>query len=256
MQLFETHFHLDPDDDATAILQRARNAGVAWFLTVASDLADAERLAEIAATEENVFSTAGIHPHVAEKHDGDLTRFRELAARQCIRAIGEIGLDYHYEFSPREQQQILFRQFLELAAELKLPAIVHCREAYDDCLAILEDALQPGQSFVVHSYTGPASYAPRFHELGAHFSFNGIVTFKKAENVREALRAVPLDRLLLETDAPYLAPIPHRGHRNEPAYLPHIAAKVAEVKGVSTEEIARITTTNARQLFNVQLPGQ
>jgi TatD DNase family protein len=252
MQLFETHFHLDPDDDPAAILQRARAAGVAWFLAVASDLADAQRLADIAAAEEGVFSTAGVHPHVAEKFDGDLTSFRELVQRECVRAIGEIGLDYHYEFSPREQQQTVFRQFLALAAELDMPAVVHCREAYDDCLAILENALRPGQPFIIHSYTGPSWYVSRFHELGAHFSFNGIVTFRKADNVREALREVSLDRLLLETDAPYLAPIPHRGHRNEPAYLPHIAAKVAEVKGVPVEDIARITTANARALFEIQ----
>ncbi|MFO7820844.1 MAG: TatD family hydrolase [Lentisphaeria bacterium] len=251
--LIETHYHPNHVDvqQAASELELAKAEDVQAFIAVGTDLESSRQLAQFAGANDDVWSTVGCHPHEAANFDGDLERFRELATASKVCAIGEIGLDYYYEHSDRQAQKQVFDRFLRLAAELDLPAVVHCRDAYEDCLEILERDLQPRQSLEIHSFTGPAKFIGEFLDLGAYISFNGIVTFKKAENVREALDAVPLDRLLLETDAPYLAPVPHRGHPNQPAYLPHIAETIAKRKGVETAEVAERTTGNAREFFKI-----
>jgi len=166
-------------------------------------------------------------------------------------AVGEIGLDYHYEHSPRNRQQEVFRRFLQLAGERNLPAAIHCRDAFADCLAILDETLLPGQRFEIHSFTGTPAEAEQVLARGAFLSYNGMATFRRAENIRETLAVVPLERLLLETDAPWLAPVPYRGKRNVPAYLRDIAVQIAETKQVSLDTLAEITTRNACDFFQV-----
>ena len=247
--LFDTHCHIDGTHDNATIVQHARAAGVDRILTVGSDLASSEGALQVAVGHANVWATAGLHPHEAEAFGGDIVPYRELTRDPLVVAVGEIGLDYYYEHSQRDKQISVFRKFLDLSMETGLPAVIHCREAYEDCLQVLRDQLSPGHPFEIHSYTGSLEHAEQFLDMGGFFSFNGMVTFRKARNIREILRIVPTDRILLETDSPYLAPVPHRGSTNEPAYLVHVAAKVAEVKQCSVAEVAQTTTANANRLF-------
>jgi TatD DNase family protein len=251
MPLFDTHFHLDAEDDPRQILARAREAGVTRLTAVASDLAEAQNLHRLLGDESGVYTTAGLHPHNASAFSGELAPYEELLKQPGVVAVGEIGLDYHYTFSPPEIQREVFTQFMQLAGRLGIPAIVHCREAYEDCEAVLRATAVPGQKYLIHSYTGSVAWAVRMLEAGALFSFNGIVTFNRAENVRAALQAIPLERILLETDAPFLAPVPHRGRRNEPAYLINIAERVAAEKGIACDDLINITTRNACEFFGV-----
>jgi len=247
--LFDTHLHLTPDDDAVELLAKARAVGVKHFVAAAGDFEDAVRAVAVACENDDLFATVGLHPHEARLFADDLVRYRRLAEHEQVVAIGEIGLDYYYDHSPRDVQRRVFSAFLTLAGEMRLPSVIHCRDAHDDCLAILRDTLAPGQSFVVHSYTGTPEWAEEALALGAMFSFNGMVTFKKADNIRAALRAVPLDCLLLETDSPYLAPVPHRGKRNQPAYVADVARGVADVLDLPFADIAQRTTDNALRFF-------
>lgn len=249
--LFDTHFHIDPEANNSALFERARCAGVSHLLVAATTLADAVMIQQAVAVEAGVVTTVGVHPHEAKSVTDGFDVFRGLAGHPNVVAIGEIGLDYHYDFSPREKQRQVFAGFLELAVELRLPAIVHCREAFEDCLEIMGDTLPAGHPFEVHSFTGTPAQAETVLALGAMLSFNGMVTFKRADNIREALRVVPLERLLLETDAPFLAPVPHRGKPNEPAFVPFIAAAVADVLNRDVEEVAATTTENGLAFFGL-----
>jgi len=248
---FDTHLHLEPDDEAAAILDAARAVGVEHFVLVASTLEEADRLHALAAPQPQVCTTVGLHPHEAARFAGDLAPYRERLARPRTVAVGEIGLDYHYDRAPRDVQRRVFQAFLKLAAETGLPCVIHCREACDDCLALLDDSLPAGHPFELHSYTDSVEGLDRALSRGARVSFNGIVTFRNADNVRAALAAVPLDRLLLETDSPYLTPHPRRRERNQPACLPLIGEAVARLKGVTVEALARATTANALAFFRL-----
>ena len=260
--LFDAHLHLPEGADreparnaAAAMFDRARAAGVRLFAAVGTNLESSQRAAAVAECESGVFATVGLHPHEAAEFDGDMAPYIDLVGHPQVVAIGEIGLDYHYDFSPRPAQRRVFRAFLELAVRHHLPVVVHCREAYDDCLAILRDALPSGYPVLMHSFTGPPEELSRFLPLDACFSFNGIVTFRNAEDVRASLRNVPPERIMLETDSPYLAPHPRRGRTNEPALLPYVAEGVARVLGWSVEEVARRTTTNACRFYRVSADG-
>ena len=209
--LFDTHVHIDPADDLPALLAAARNAGVQHLLIAAANYDDGVRARTLAAAEPGVSAAVGLHPHEAASFADDLDRYRELARSPGVAAIGEIGLDYYYEHSERAVQRRVFSHFLRLAAEEQLPAVIHCRDAHDDLLPMLRAELAPGQAFEVHSFTGTPDQAAALLEMGAYISFNGMLTFKKAENIRAAYAAVPLDRVLAETDSPYLAPVPYRG---------------------------------------------
>lgn len=249
--LIDTHFHPDFETDVTINLDRARGCHVDGFIAVGADLESSRAVNELAASAPDVWATAGCHPHAAAEFDGKMTPYRDLAQSPRNCAIGEIGLDYYYENSDREAQKEVFKKFLKLAAELELPAVIHCRDAYADCLQIMGENLTRGQAFEIHSFTGPEDVVKEFLGMGAFVSFNGIVTFKKADNVRQALDAVPVERLLLETDAPYLAPAPHRSRHNQPAYLTHIAEFIAEQKKVDIADLAAQTTENARRFFQL-----
>lgn len=250
MELFDTHFHLDAGDDAAALCAQARLAGVTRLLVLGGCVQSSVRACRAAAGESGLYAAAGVHPHDAADFS-DLAPFLELYADPKVVAVGEIGLDYHYEHSPRARQREVFAQFLGVAGERGLPAVVHCREAFADCLAILDDSLAPGQRLLLHSFAGSPAEAEQALARGAFLSYNGMATFRRSANIRETLAMVPLERLLLETDAPWLAPVPYRGKRNVPAYLGEIARCVAETKQVPTEELAEITTRNACEFFQV-----
>jgi TatD DNase family protein len=194
-----------------------------------------------------VYATIGVHPHDASKATEEtFARLRDLAAQPKVLAIGEIGLDYHYDFSPREVQRAVFERQLALAAETRKPIVIHTREAWDDTLAQVRALPQGG---IMHCFTGDAAQAWQALDRGFHLSFGGVLTFPKAEGVREAARLTPDDRLLVETDCPYLAPVPHRGKRNEPAFMVETVKRLAEIRARAPEEIAALTTTNFDRLL-------
>jgi TatD DNase family protein len=252
MTLFDTHFHIYEPETMPEILETAAKSNVRYLAAIGTDETDSAHLIKLTEDLPNVCCTIGVHPHEAAKAPLNNSFWKTLANHDTVRAVGEIGLDYYYEHSDRNAQWTAFEFFLELAAEVNLPAVIHCRDAYDDCAAILRDNLQNNQSFVIHSYSGTPEWADEIMELSpnAFFSFNGMVTFKKADNIREALARIPLDRVLLETDAPYLAPVPHRGKPNHPAYVLHVAERIALEKDCSLEEIAEITTANGQRFFD------
>lgn len=200
------------------------------------------------------YATVGVHPHDCAGFDATtIETLRDMAADASVRAIGETGLDFYREHQPRALQERAFRGHCRLAAELELPVVVHQRDSLDDVERVLAEELGPAGG-VMHSFTGPSESVGRFVDLGLHISISGIVTFTRAEQVRETAAAVPADRLLIETDAPYLAPTPMRGRRNEPAYLAHTAAMVATVRNISVSSLGATTTQNARELFRCAPP--
>jgi TatD DNase family protein len=192
-----------------------------------------------------IAATIGVHPHDASKATAEtFERLRHLAAHPKVAAIGEIGLDYHYDFSPRDVQQSVFRKQLEIAAEAGKPVVIHTREAWADTMALVG----PARRGILHCFTGDAQQAREALDLGFHLAFGGVLTFPNAEAVRQAARMTPVDRMLLETDCPYLAPVPHRGRRNEPAFVVEVARRLAEVRGCTLDEIASQTTRNFERL--------
>jgi TatD DNase family protein len=253
--LVDHHCHLDvPDfaDELEAVLQRARAAGVGAIVSIAMRLRRLAKLLAIAEAHDNVFCSVGTHPHYAhEELDIPLDELVRLAAHPKVVAIGEAGLDYFYDNSPRAAQAEGFRRHIAAARATQLPLVIHARDADADVAEILEAETAKGAfPAVLHCFTGGKELAERGLALGLYVSFSGILTFKKSESLRQVAALVPLDRLLVETDAPYLAPSPFRGKRNEPAYLVHTAAALAAVKGISPEELARITTENFLRLYS------
>jgi len=252
MLLFDTHLHLSEEIASAPFFAEARSQGVGLFLVAGTSHEDGDYVSSLADLDAGVYTAVGVHPHSAGTFSPDsLFCFRDWLSRPGVVAVGEIGLDFYYDFSPRLEQERVFATFLELAAELRKPVIVHCREAFAQCFKLVRDCFPRELPFVVHSFTGTVTEAEQWLELGAFLSFNGMVTFKKADNIRTALAAVPRDRLLLETDSPYLAPVPYRGKTNTPAYLPAIAERIAQELQMETEELANLTTANACRLFGI-----
>jgi TatD DNase family protein len=249
--LVDSHCHLDDskfDEDREQTIERALAAGVTRMLAIGTadgppELDVAIRLAE---RYPFVYATVGVHPHDASKANEDtFARLRDLAAHPKVIAIGEIGLDYHYDFSPRDVQRAVFERQLGIAADAKKPIVIHTREAWEDTLAQVADLTHGG---IMHCFTGDAEQARMALNGGFHISFGGVLTFPKAESLREAARIVPDERILVETDCPYLAPVPHRGKRNEPAFVVDTARRLAEVRGTTPEIIAELTTHNFERL--------
>ncbi len=254
IELVDTHAHLNLTGsykkDLPEVISRAREAGVRRIINVGIDLKTSIKALELAHQFEGLFATAGIHPHEVKKARPETYEaLKALFQDRKVVAVGEIGLDYAKEYSPREAQREHFAYQLELAREHGLPVVIHAREASSDILAILKEHLP--EKFVFHCYAGDTAEAREILDLGGFISVTGIVTFPKAENIREVVRFVPLERLMLETDCPFLTPVPHRGKRNEPAFVRHVAEKVAEIKGISLEECARVTTKNAEEFFGI-----
>ena len=259
MSLVDSHCHLDSpefDADRDEVIARALEAGIDHMVAIGTgngppDLEAGIRLADRYAP---FYATVGIHPHDAAKAGkADFDRLAELLSHPKVIALGEIGLDYHYDFSPRETQTSVFIRQMEIAAAAKKPIVIHTREAWDDTAALLERHWKPHRiGGIMHCFSGGPEEARRALELGFYLSFGGIVTFPKALQVQAAAREAPEDRILVETDAPYLAPVPKRGKRNEPALMVHTARKLAEIRGQSLDEVSRATSDNFRRLL---LPG-
>lgn len=256
--MIDSHCHLAGEEfepDLDAVVARARAAGVSSALVIlsADDEGEARRAERVRDTWAHVRFSIGIHPHQAGKDAGDIDArvagVERAAAAHGAVAIGEIGLDYHYDFSPRAVQQDVFRHQVALAQRLGRPVIVHTREAADDTFGILREAGGALRG-VFHCFTGDAAMANAALEIGFHLSFAGIVTFPKAAELREVARVVPADRLLIETDAPYLAPVPHRGKRNEPALVARVLETLAEVRKADKDELAARTSANFEALFS------
>lgn len=252
MKLVDSHCHLDDsqfDNDREQAIERARAAGIETLMAIGTGTGppDLEAAIRLADRYPFVYATVGVHPHDASKATDDtFERLRDLSRQPKVTAFGEIGLDYHYDFSPRDVQRSVFEKQLDIAAAADLPVVIHTREAWDDTLAVLGARWRSGG--IMHCFTGDARQAEQALALGFHLAFGGVLTFPKAEEVREAARIAPGDRLLLETDCPYLAPVPMRGKRNEPAFLAETARRLAEVRGVTPEEIAGHTTRNFQRL--------
>lgn len=255
--LFDTHAHLDfPqfNKDRDEVITRARNEGVQYLVTIGAGdgLESASRAIEIAQTHENIWTTVGVHPHEAKlMADQDQERIRELAGQQKVVAIGEIGLDYAKEYSPREVQLSRFREQLAIARELNLPVVIHNREAHGDLMRILKEDGISEAGGIMHCYSSSPEMALDLVQMGFYISFPGVITFKNAKQLPNVARAIPEDRILIETDSPFLAPEPYRGKRNEPAYVRLVAEALARVREVPFDRIARITTENAFKAFNI-----
>ena len=252
MRLVDTHCHLDSeqfDADRDAVIERARAAGVERMMAIGTgdgppDLEAAIRLAD---AYPFMYATIGVHPHDAAKATEEtFGRLQELARHPKVLAIGEIGLDYHYDFSPRDVQQQVFERQLELARQAGKPIVIHTREAWADTLATLRAHWQGAG--IMHCFTGDEVQAREALDAGFYLSFGGVLTFPKAEPTRQAARMAPIDRILIETDCPYLAPVPHRGKRNEPAFILETARRLGELRGVSAEEIGEQTAANWERL--------
>lgn len=252
--LVDSHCHLDFPElagDAAGVVARARNAGVGHLLTIGTKITAFGGVLAMAEKFDNVSCSVGIHPHEAGVEPAmDVEKLTELARHPKVVAFGETGLDYYYEHSPRADQERSFRVHLDAARTAQLPVIVHTRDADAETAAILGEAIANGPfTGVIHCFSSGPELAEIALKLGFYISFSGIVTFKKADALRHVVKLVPMDRILVETDSPYLAPMPHRGKTNEPAYVTHTAAVVAELKGVTRDELARQTTANFFTLF-------
>jgi TatD DNase family protein len=253
--LVDSHCHLDFPDYAgqvDGVVARAGAAGVEVCLTIGTELKRFPGVRAVAEKFPNVWCSVGVHPHEAEKEllDDEAALIREAAHPKVV-GIGETGLDYYYEHSPRAPQQANFRSHIAAARQTGLPVIVHTRDADDDTIDILRDEMNKGVfTGLIHCFTGTQKLADAALALGLYISVSGIATFKNSAALRDVIKSVPLDRLLVETDAPFLAPVPHRGKTNEPAFVVHTAKMLAELKGVSAEVLASTTTENFFRLFS------
>ena len=254
MPIFDTHAHYDDsrfDGDRDAVLAALPEAGVELVLDPGCDLPSSRAAAALAERHGHVYAAAGIHPeNCAGFQDTDLAALRQLLAQPKVEAIGEIGLDYYWEENPpRDFQQMVFRKQLALAEELDLPVIVHDREAHGDSLSIIREF--PAVTGVFHCFSGSPEMADELLKRGWYLGFDGPITYKNARRAPEVAAITPLERMVVETDAPYLSPVPVRGRRNDSRYLPHVIAKLAEWKGVTPEEMTRITCENGKRLFRL-----
>lgn len=252
----DTHAHLtfpEFEIDLPEVIQRAKAANIEAIINIALDEEAIQKSLRIAADYPNfVFNAAGLHPHDASQwHDDSYGHLKEISSKHKIVAIGETGLDYHYKLSPIEQQQKVFRLCLQLAQELDIPAVIHSREASKDTLNIIREENRGNLKGVLHCFAGDMELGRAALDMGLYISFTGNITFPKADNLREAAKQIPLERLMVETDCPFLAPQEFRGKRNEPAYVVKVAEKIAQVKGLSVEKVAIATTRNARALFGL-----
>jgi TatD DNase family protein len=254
--LIDTHSHLDMDQfdpDRDQVLHRAQAAGIHKIITIGTDLPSSEQAIALAEKHPWVHATVGVHPHEVKSLDREgFKKLSELSQNPSVVAIGETGLDYYYKYSPPELQIRWFREQIRLARSRRLPLVIHSRDAKEETLLLLEQEKAQEVGGVFHCFTGDHEMAERALTMGFYISFSGIVTFPKARDLQEIARVVPMERLLVETDSPYLTPVPHRGQRNEPAYVRLVATKIAELRGISLEEVAEITSSNAMKLFKLK----
>jgi TatD DNase family protein len=255
-RLVDSHAHIQAAEfssDIVEVIQRARGAGVEQIIVVGGtgDLSSNRAALELTKSFSGLFATVGMHPHDAKNiTEQEFEQLGQLAQSPGVVAVGETGLDFYYDHSPRKTQIELFCRFIQMARDRALPLVVHVRDAFREAAGLLR-AHGQGVRGVIHCFTGDFAAAREFLDLGFYLSFSGIITFKTAEALREVVREVPLERVMIETDSPYLAPVPHRGKRNEPAFVRFVAETVAEIRGISLEEVARATTQNAQNLFKI-----
>lgn len=255
--LIDSHAHIQGKeyaDDYANVIKRAAEVGVDKIIAVggAGDMSSNTAAVELARRFDNVFATVGMHPHDAKDVGAhQLQTLQELASSEKVVAIGETGLDYYYSHSPHDVQRRVFAQFIAMARDSGLPIVVHERDAAADAADLLQSEGGRQLRGVIHCFTGNQQAAGKYLDLGFFLSFTGIITFKNAHDLRDVVRQVPLERMLVETDSPYLTPVPHRGKRNEPAYVRFVAETIAQVKGIAVDEVAAKTTENCRQLFSV-----
>ena len=252
---FDSHAHLDDrrfDEDLEAVIQRARDAGVTRILNAGANLNRSRQAVKLAARYEEIYAAVGVHPHdVKHMKPGDLEKLEELARDPKVVAIGEIGLDFHYDHSPRDVQRQRFQDQLQLARKLDMPVIIHDREAHGEVFDMIQASGVAESGCVMHCYSASAELALDYVRMGVYISLAGPVTYHNARKAREVAAAVPLEWLLIETDCPYLTPVPHRGRRNEPSYVVKVAEAMAAQKKISVEEVAAQTTANTKKLFRI-----
>ena len=256
MTLIDTHAHIHDkafDADRDSVVRRMREAGVACAITVGCDLGDSSRALE-AAKRYDLLASAGVHPHEAKDAPDDLAAALEPFLRDSrVVAVGETGLDYHYDHSPREAQQRVLRAQIAVARDAGKPVIFHHRDAFDDFASILRDEWRDGMRGVIHCFTGDTAQAKTFvDEFGMKLGIGGVITFKSAQSIRDAVAAVGIEPIVLETDCPYLAPVPHRGARNEPAYVALTAQKLGEILSIDLDRVVETTLANAKELFKIE----
>jgi TatD DNase family protein len=253
ISLIDTHCHLDMDsyqEDLDLVLERAARAGISSIITIGIDLESSRQAIDIATQHKSVYATIGIHPHDAKQaSEDDLTRLAEMAGHEKVVGYGEIGLDYAKLYSPKKRQKEIFHQQLSLAKRLELPVIIHDRDAHEDTLNILQEHAPFPRGGILHCFSGDLDFAKKILDLNFYISIPGIVTFKNAKALQEVAKKIPLESMLLETDGPFLAPVPFRGKRNEPAYLRHTAERISELRLMAIEELAMVTSTNACNIF-------
>ena len=254
MRLFDTHAHLDDEkfnDDQDAVIKRAKDADLSYILSCGACVETSRAAQQIAKKNDMVYCAAGVHPHDAKDFDaGQLRQIEELMAYEKCMALGEIGLDYHYDFSPRDRQIKCFQDQLRLAEKLDAPVIFHIRKAWEDFLAMLRGNELPKHA-VMHCFSGSMEVAEECLDYGMMLSFTGVVTFNNAKKTQRVAQSIPLERMMVETDCPYMAPVPHRGKRNEPAYVRDVAAYIANLRGIALDQLADQTTENALTFFRI-----
>lgn len=252
----DSHAHIDDekfDGDREEIIQAIRANGVEFFINVGADLTSSMNSIKLSEQYDFIYAAVGVHPHDAESMDETTIEvLRTLSKKEKVVAIGEIGLDYYYDNSPRDIQKERFLDQIRLAKELDLPIIVHTRDAAGDTMEIIKSEQDGSLRGVIHCYSGSVEQMQEYIDMGFYISLGGPVTFKNAKLPKEVAQAVDMDRLLIETDSPYLTPEPYRGKRNNPMYVKEVAEKIAELRGISIEEVAKITGKNTRDLFNIK----
>lgn len=253
--LFDSHAHYNDaqfDTDRAAVLSSMAEGGVGLIMNVSDSIPSVEKVICLAEEYPFIYAAVGVHPEETENlTEADMEYLEKMSAHEKVKAIGEIGLDYHYDDIARDKQKYWFKRQLELAYNTDLPVIIHDRDAHADCIEILKSYDMKKIGGVMHCYSGSAEMAGELVKMGMYLGFGGVVTFKNAKKTRSALEAVPLDRILIETDCPYLAPEPHRGERNTSLLMHFTAEKIAEIKGVSKEDIEKITRENAERLYRL-----
>ena len=255
MELFDSHAHIDfprYNKDRDKVIERARAEGVKYILNCGADLESSQRAVKLAEDYDDIFAAVGIHPHEGAMYSIEIAKkLKKLAESDKVVAFGEIGLDYHYDNSPRDEQRQAFRAQLRLASTLGLPVIIHSREAEKDTIKILEEEWNLENGGVVHCYSSSAEMAKKLLELDFHIGFTGLITFKNLEWLRRIVSNTPINKILVETDSPYMSPEPYRGRRNEPARVKEVARQVAKCHNLTLEKVAEITTQNGLNLFKI-----
>ncbi|SRR6056297_138141 len=256
VELIDSHAHLDFDKfnkDRDEVIKRAQENGIINIINVGSDLKSSHRSLQLSQQYEIIYAVVGVHPHEAKTLDKKaLQVLKDLSKADKVVGIGEIGLDFYYDNSPRDKQREAFRKQLNFAKKINLPVVIHSREADKDTIKILKEEGMRNHNVLLHSYTGGAEMAEEALEMGFYFSAGGIVTFNSAQDLKKTMQRIPISRILLETDSPYLAPSPHRGKRNEPMYVKEVAKYIASLKNTTFENVAKATTDNTKRFFSLE----